>query len=283
MPARKTLKEILKRNRLAPQKSLGQNFLANDQVATRIVEDACVTANDTIIELGVGFGSLTIPLAARAARVIGLEIDAGIVNWHAEQNLLPPNVDLRHQDLLEADFRALAEETAAPLKIVANLPYSVSSPLLFKLLDNVDVLDWAVLMLQKEVADRLTAARGTKDYGILTVLFAPLAVVERLLLVAPGNFHPKPKVDSTVIRILFNKTRPFDLPSSRWPTFKKIVKGAFQQRRKTLLNALTASGMFPDGKDQVRSLLNEAGLDPLKRAENLSASEYMELTRLYCR
>lgn len=283
MPEPSSIKNILKRNRLAPQKSLGQNFLTNGQVAMKIVEKAGVVETDTIIELGVGLGALTIPLATKASKVIGLEIDAGIVKWHAEQKVLPANVEIRHQDLLEADFRTLAKETDSPLKIVANLPYSVSSPLLFKLLDNADILDWAVLMLQKEVADRLTAAKNTKEYGILTVLFAPFAVVERLFLVGPGNFHPKPKVDSTVIRLRFNKSAQNVLPPSQWHTFRNLVKSAFQQRRKTLLNALAASALFPGGKSQIRTLLNEAGIDPRSRAEDLTAATYVELIRLYCR
>jgi 16S rRNA (adenine1518-N6/adenine1519-N6)-dimethyltransferase len=283
MPDQNTVKSILKRNRLAPRKSLGQNFLTNSQVASRIVEEAGIARTDTIIELGVGLASLTLPLAVRAERVIGLEIDAGLISWHTEQKSLPANVEIRHQDLLEADFRKLAEETGAPLKIVANLPYSVSSPLLFKLLDNADLLDWAVLMVQKEVADRLTAARNTKEYGILTVLFAPLATVTRLFLVGPGNFHPKPKVESAVIRISFSQSKQKILLHQQWPVFKKLVKSAFQQRRKTLLNALAASSLFPGGKPQARSLLMEAGIEERKRAEDLLAADYLELTGLYCR
>ncbi|MEJ2688420.1 MAG: 16S rRNA (adenine(1518)-N(6)/adenine(1519)-N(6))-dimethyltransferase RsmA [Deltaproteobacteria bacterium] len=283
MPNQNTIKTILRRNRLAPQKSLGQNFLTNNQVALRIVEKAGISRTDTIIELGVGLASLTLPLAARAARVIGLEIDAGLISWHTEQRLLPANVELRHQDLLEADFRKLAEETGGPLKIVANLPYSVSSPLLFKLLDNADILDWAVLMVQKEVAGRLTSSRNTKEYGILTVLFAPLATITRLFLVGPGNFHPKPKVDSVVIRISFSQSGQKFLLLPQWSIFKKLVKSAFQQRRKTLLNALAASPLFSGGKSQVRTLLNEAGIEERKRAENLLASDYLELAGLYCR
>lgn len=283
MPSQNTIRAILKDSRLAPHKSLGQNFLTNPQVALRIVEEAGIASTDCIIELGVGLASLTVPLATRAARVIGLEIDAGIISWHKEQQLLPANVELRHQDLLAADFTKLAEETGAPLKIVANLPYSVSSPLLFKLLDNAESLDWAVLMVQKEVADRLTATSNTKEYGILTVLFAPLATVSRLFLVGPGNFHPKPKVDSTVIRILFKRAGQKGFVPPQWLIFKRLVKSAFQQRRKTLLNALAASSLFPDGKPQVRVLLQEAGINERKRAEDLQANDYMTLTRLYSR
>lgn len=283
MPSQHTVKAILKDSRLAPHKRLGQNFLTNTQVATRIAEEAGVASTDSIIELGVGLAALTLPLAARAGRVIGLEIDSGIISWLKEEQLLPANVELRRQDLLQTDFGKLAEETGARLKIVANLPYSVSSPLLFKLLDTADNLAWAVLMLQKEVADRLTASRNTKEYGILTVLFAPLATVTRLFLVGPGNFHPKPKVDSAVIRIRFNQPGQHVFPPPQWPIFKKLVKSAFQQRRKTLLNALAASPLFPDGKPQARSLLQKAGIEARRRAEDLSASEYMALTRLYCR
>lgn len=283
MPGQNAIKAILKHNRLAPHKSLGQNFLTNNQVAIRIVEEAGITKTDNIIELGVGLASLTMPLAARAARVIGLEIDPGIIAWHREQQLLPANVDLRHQDLLDANFRELADENGGPLKIVANLPYSVSSPLLFKLLDNADCLDWAVLMVQKEVADRLTAPRNTKEYGILTVLFAPLATITRLFLVGPGNFHPKPKVDSAVIRIHFDQSAKEVFTPTQWTIFKKLVKSAFQQRRKTLLNALAASpNLFPGGKPQLSTLLQTAGIEARNRAEDLLAADFMKLTQLYC-
>ena len=196
-------KAILHQRQLAASRQRGQNFLVHRRTAELIVELAGVTPEDRVVELGVGFGALTLPLAARAAAVIGLEIDSGIIAWHQDEQDLPANVSLRHEDLLKADFPKLAEECGGRLKIVANLPYSISNPLLFKLLENRDIVDSAVLMLQKEVAQRLTAKPATKEYGILTVLLNGCARVEKLLDVGPGQFHPRPKVDSVVVKITF--------------------------------------------------------------------------------
>ena len=144
-----SIKKILSKYQLAPSKKLGQNFLVHRQTAQRIVELAGVTPEDAVVELGVGLGSLTLPLAERVRQVIGLELDAGIIAYHHAQQDLPANVTLIHQDLLKADFAGLAAQTEGPLKILANLPYSISNLLLFKLVESHESLDRAVLMLQK--------------------------------------------------------------------------------------------------------------------------------------
>jgi 16S rRNA (adenine1518-N6/adenine1519-N6)-dimethyltransferase len=277
MPDPKNIKEILRSHGLAPNKNLGQNFLTNPAIASRIVTEAGITKKDTVLELGVGLATLTLPLAALAGKVIGLEIDQGIINWHKEASILPDNVELVHQDLLLADFENLAKTHRCKLKILANLPYSVSSPLLFKLLDNAAYIDFAVLMLQKEMAARLTARKGTKEYGILTVLFAPYATVQKLFLVGPGNFHPRPKVDSTVVRMTFHSPPESLKNFSTAEKFRHLVRAAFQQRRKTLINSLAGSSLFPEGKGQIRLLLEGIGIDPRSRAENLEYEEYMLL------
>lgn len=200
----RNIKHILHDQKLAPLKSLGQNFLVNPQIAARIVELSGIGPDDTVVEFGVGFGSLTIPLAARAARVIGLEIDAGIIKWHQDNAILPDHVTLIHQDLLKADLGDFFKQSGRRLRILANLPYSVSNPLLFRLIEHRQYLEFTVLMLQKEVAARLTAAVGTKSYGVLSVLLGSCATIEKLLELGPGQFHPRPKVDSTVVRITFN-------------------------------------------------------------------------------
>jgi len=277
MPDPKNIKEILRSHKLAPNKDLGQNFLTNPAIASRIVTEAGITPKDTVLELGVGMATLTLPLAALAGKVIGLEIDQGIINWHKEASILPDNVELIHQDLLLADFENLAKILHCKLKILANLPYSISSPLLFKLLDNEAYIDLAVLMLQKEMAARLTARKGTKEYGILTVLSAPYATVRKLFAVGPGNFYPRPKVDSTVVRMTFHSPPESLKNDSTAKKFRHLVRAAFQQRRKTLVNALAGSSLFPEGKGQIRILLEEVGIDPHSRAENLEYKEYMLL------
>lgn len=282
MTSTRQIRDILKNRQLAPQKKLGQNFLVHQQTAEKIVRLAGVKPDDTLIELGVGFGSLTLPMAAQARQVIGLEIDTGIIAWHHEAHDLPDNVVLEHQDLLAADYAALADRAGGRLKIMANLPYSISNPLLFTLVDNREIMEWAVLMLQKEVGDRLTARVGTKEYGVLSVLMAGCASVQKIMDVGPGQFHPRPKVDSVVLRLTFHP-RPEKinlLPPHDQGLLKKVVKSAFQKRRKTLLNSLSSSPLLSLDKNAVQLALHAAAIDPQKRAENLSIEEYVKLTNV---
>jgi 16S rRNA (adenine1518-N6/adenine1519-N6)-dimethyltransferase len=281
MTTNNPLKALLAEHHLAPSRKMGQNFLVHRQTAEKIVSLAEAGAEDTIVELGVGFGALTKPLASRVERVIGLELDSGIIRFHQQEGNLPGNVDLIHQDLLKADFRKLAEESGGELKIMANLPYSVSSPLLFKLMENREVMGWAVLMLQKEVADRLTAPVGSKEYSILTVLLGACASVTPLLRLGPEQFHPRPKVDSLVVRLTFSPPpeRSRRLPPHDHQLLRKLVKAAFQQRRKTLLNGLAS--VWPAlGKEQWQQLLAAADIPPAIRAERLALEEYVRLANL---
>ncbi|NOX25874.1 MAG: ribosomal RNA small subunit methyltransferase A [Deltaproteobacteria bacterium] len=280
---RQEIKAALHKNKLAPNKRLGQNFLVSSQIVEAILARACPDPDDTIIELGVGLGSMTIPLAAMVKNVIGIEIDAGLVRWHREHKDLPENVTLLHEDLLQSDFRRLAMENGGRLKIIANLPYSISNPLLFKLLEHKDIMDYAVLMLQKEVADRLSAAASTKEYGVLSVLIGSCAAVQPLMKIGPEQFHPRPKVDSRVVRITF---RPLPEQIEQLPVYdmkllKALVKGAFGQRRKTLLNALAATGIKNLNKDDIRRVLAVAGLAESKRPDQLTVPEYVNLCRCY--
>ena len=274
-------KEILAHHQLAPSRKRGQNFLVNRHVAEAIVELSGVSQDDRVIELGVGFGALTIPLAAKAEHVFGLEIDAGIIKYHQESGDLPVNVTLLHQDLLQADFARLAEECGSRLKILANLPYSLSNPLLFKLVENREVLESAVLMLQKEVAQRLLARPATKEYGVLTVLLNGCAEIKKLLDVGPGQFHPRPKVDSVVVKITFLPVpdRVAKLPEHDPILLKKLVKAAFQQRRKTLQNSLSASGLSGTAKIDLPALFRKAAIDPMIRPERLTVEDFVQLAR----
>ena len=191
---------------------------------------------------------------------------------------MPANVRLLHQDVLTADFSALAAEHG-PLKIVANLPYSISSPFLFKLIDCCHQVRFAVLMLQKEFARRLIARPGTKEYGAPTVLLAACAAAEPLLEVGPEEFHPRPKVDSLVLRLTFQPVpeRARQLGDFDRPLLKRVVSAAFGQRRKTLLNSLNAAGL--GGKAELAAALAAAGLAPSERAERLTVEDFTRLTR----
>jgi len=278
----KKIKYILQQQKLAPKKRFGQNFLINKNISEKIVKLAGVGPDDTIIELGVGFGALTFHLAKICKRVIGLEIDSGIIRYHLEAGSLPENVTLVHQDILQADFVKLAEESGARLKMIANLPYSISNPLLFKLTGYKDKIEWAVLMLQKEVAQRLTAEIGTKNYGILTVRMASCASVKKLLNLGPQHFHPRPKVDSQVVKITFfpRPERAEALPHYDLKLFKNIIDAAFQQRRKTLVNALSASNRLEADKKTIVRSLEKLGLDNRIRGERLSVEDYVALTNI---
>ena len=278
----KKIKDILQQQKLAPKKRFGQNFLINKNISEKIVKLAGVGPDDTIIELGVGFGALTFHLAKICKRVIGLEIDSGIIRYHLEAGSLPKNVTLVHQDILQADFVKLAAESGARLKMIANLPYSISNPLLFKLTGYKDKIEWAVLMLQKEVAQRLTAEIGTKDYGILTVRMAACASVKKLLNLGPQHFHPRPKVDSQVVKITFfpRPERAEALPHYDLKLFKNIIDAAFQQRRKTLVNALSASNRLEADKKTIIRSLEKLGLDNRIRGERLSVEDYVALTNI---
>ena len=281
MPPDKNIKKILQQRKLAPKKRFGQNFLINKNISEKIVKLAGIGSDDTVIELGVGFGALTGYLAGICRKVIGLEIDSGIVRYHREEGNLPENVTLIHQDILLADFAELAEESGARLKIIANLPYSISNPLLFKLTEHMDKMEWAVLMLQKEVAQRLSAEIGTKDYGILSVRMAACASVKKLLDLGPQHFHPRPKVDSQVVKITFfpKPERAAALSAYDHLPFKNIVDAAFQQRRKTLINALSSSRLVEADKKMIEGALKKLGLDSRIRGERLSVEDFVALTK----
>lgn len=257
---------------------MGQNFLACPDTVQQILRLSTLNSHDKIVELGVGLGALTKPLAAQVEQVIGLEIDRGIIAYHQKQQDLPDNVSIRQQDLLTQDFGQLARELGQPLKIMANLPYSISNPLLFKLLAYREEMDWAVLMLQKEVGLRLAAHSGTKEYGILSVLYNGCSSITNLLKVDPGKFHPRPKVDSVVIKIDFNAPPYPDAILTNPAHLMALVKAGFQQRRKTLINAVSGSSLNLS-KEMVGAALDHCGLPRKIRAEALTYNNFLMLAK----
>jgi 16S rRNA (adenine1518-N6/adenine1519-N6)-dimethyltransferase len=273
-------KSILKQQGLAPTKKLGQNFLVHRHTAERIVGLAGITDQDIVLEIGVGLGALTSPLARQAKQGIGMEADSGIIALHARENTLPANVQLMHQDVLKADFSALADQCGGRLKIIANLPYSISSPFLFKLTAQHDLIDFAVVMLQKEVGLRLLAEPGTKEYGVPTVLMASCAKTTMLMQVKPEEFHPRPKVDSVIVRLAFQPLpeRVQAIGPIEYPLLRQVVNGAFGQRRKTLLNALSSTGLLD--KKTMGQCISQAGLAPAIRAERLELEDFVRLSRI---
>lgn len=288
MTAPHSTRTSLEKHQLTPKKRFGQNFLVHAGTAEAIVHAGEISSDDIILEVGVGLGALTRPLARAARQVIGLEIDSGIIRYHSEEADLPENVTLIHQDVLKADFQALYEQCRGPIKIMANLPYSISNPFLFKLIENQEKMAWATIMLQKEVADRLTAQPGTKEYGVPTVLLGACATVTKLLTLKPAEFHPRPKIDSVVVRIDFNRQteRIKALPPYDHALLHRVVRGAFSQRRKTLLNTLSSAKILPMigeedkaiTKQRTENAILRAGIAPTARAEDLNLENFVQLT-----
>lgn len=282
-------RKSLQEEKLAPKKQLGQNFLVHKATADAIAHCGNIASDDIILEVGVGLGALTQPIAERAKSVIGLEIDSGLVRFHTEKEDLPDNVTLLHQDILKADFAELVRLSDGPLKIMANLPYSISNPFLFKLIEHQEKIAWATVMFQKEVADRLTAAPGTKQYGIPTVLLKSCATIKSLLTLKPAEFHPRPKIDSVVVRIEFLDSVGIPTREYDWPLFQKIVRAAFSQRRKTLLNTLSSGKFFMEiskgdkktEKQLVTETLSLAGIEAKLRAETLDLDTFIDLTQAF--
>lgn len=284
-------RQSLDKHSLAPKKKFGQNFLVNRRTAEAIVRAGNVLHDDIIIEVGVGLGALTQPLAEQAKRVVGLEIDSGLIRFHEEENDLPDNVTLIHQDVLKSNFSQLSQEYGGPLKILANLPYSISNPFIFKLIENKQHVASATIMLQKEVAERLMAVPSTKEYGVPSVLLQSCATIKKMMTLKPAEFHPRPKIDSVVIRIEFSHT-PFqsaDGTPFSYSVFKNIVRTAFNQRRKTILNTLSGAAFFmckadidkAANKILTEKTIYEAGLDPSVRPEVLHLEEFIKLAIVF--
>lgn len=281
--------DTLKSNKLTAKKRFGQNFLVNKNTAEAIVRSGKLSPEDTVVEVGVGLGALTIPLAHAARQVIAYEIDSGIVRLHQKEQDLPDNVTLIHQDILKADFKAMYTQCGGPIKILANLPYSISNPFIFKLIENSHLIHSVTVMLQKEVADRLNAQPCTKDYGVPTILLGSCATVEKRLTLKPAEFHPRPKVDSVVIFIDFSKNRLDEGTSTNFDKkiFTKIVRTTFNQRRKTIANTLKDAGVFgaigqdfkESNKEKALQALDAAGITPQTRPETLTVTKFVELAR----
>jgi 16S rRNA (adenine1518-N6/adenine1519-N6)-dimethyltransferase len=243
--------------------------------ARRIVEALGLRGDETVVEIGAGLGALTVFLARQARRLVALERDPALVRFLREE-VFPetPGVEVRCQDVLRFDFLGLSREVNQPLVVAGNLPYQITSPLLFKLMEEQQALSRAVLMMQQEVGARLLAAAGSKDYGVLSVLLPYHFYLRRLFSLGPANFFPPPQVDSLVLSL----TPATTSPPARDPTLlARVVKAAFGQRRKTLNNTLTAGAAFGLSPAEVRRAFAELGLDAGRRGETLSLSEFVVL------
>lgn len=249
---------------LRPIQSLGQNFLQDPNIVRKIVEAVRAPADAHVVEIGPGEGALTASLADRYATFTAIEIDERAVGLLRERI---PGLDVRHRDILEVDWGELAAEKGAPIYVVGNLPYNITSQILFGILEAGDVVAEAVLMMQREVAERLVAKPRTKAYGILSVQTQIFADPELLFTVSPNVFYPRPDVSSAVVRVTIKP----EIRAADHAFVREVVRTAFNQRRKTLRNSLSPwtrerSIALPDGREK-------------QRAEELSPEEFVELAR----
>jgi 16S rRNA (adenine1518-N6/adenine1519-N6)-dimethyltransferase len=272
------VRAFLEAHGLAARRDLGQNFLHDERVAEKLARIAAVESGDRVIEIGTGLGILTQALAARAGRVITVEVDAGIVRALRREAVLPANVELIHGDALDLDLDRMAGEAAGPVRIVGNLPYAVASPLLRRLLDCRErLVSWSV-MVQKEVAARLLATPGTREYGSLTVLHQLVATVKIGLDVHPRCFYPVPRVTSTFLQI--TPRSEVSLTAGELRMVEGVVRAAFAHRRKTIVNSLrtAAAGSFLPPQ-RIAETLAGHGIDRRARAQSLSPEQWLEIAR----
>lgn len=268
--------DVVKKHGFKFTKSLGQNFLIDDNIIDKIVDGAGAGPGDKIIEVGPGIGTLTRELASRADKLMAVEIDRNLIPILADTLGDYNNVKIVNEDIIKADIRGLIDENldGGPVKLVANLPYYITTPIIMRFLEeDINVTD-IVVMVQKEVAERMNAQPGGKDFGALSVAVQYYCDTEIVAKVPRHLFVPQPNVDSIVIALRVRPERKYKVDDEA--LFFRVVKAAFGQRRKTLLNSISSMGTL--SKDGVKEALLEAGIDEKRRGETLSLDEFALLS-----
>ena len=269
--------EILQKYKFVFQKKFGQNFLIDPRVLEKIVDASRVTAEDCVLEIGPGIGTMTQYLAERAGHVVAVEIDANLIPILQETLAEYRNVTVLHQDILKTDIRAIARDWGGgrPLKVTANLPYYITTPIIMNLLEQDIPVDTITVMVQKEVADRMQVGPGTKDYGALSLAVQYYARAELVANVPPNCFMPRPGVGSAVIRLTKYQTPPVQ-PKDPDLMFR-LIRASFNQRRKTLQNGLNNSPDVPCSREAIAAAIEKLGLPAAVRGETLSLQQFADL------
>lgn len=270
-------RNLLKAWELKPKKRLGQNFLTDPSTARTIIARADLSADDVVLEIGAGLGALTIPLAMAVKKVYAVEKDDQLIELLKAELLANriTNCEVIAQNILEMKLDTIAAATPQKLTVVGNLPYGISSQILIKLIQSRSAIERAVLMFQKELAQRIGSEPGGRQYGRITAMLRYCADIRFLADIKASVFYPPPKVDSAVIEITFKATTIYG-PHDEDMLYK-VIKAAFGNRRKTLKNALTAAGLQIESQIALQALYG-AGIDPTRRAETLSPSEFVALS-----
>ena len=273
-------KFILKKYHITANKKLGQNFLINDEVINGIVEASNIQKEDLVIEIGPGLGTLTSELLENAGKVIAIELDENMIPILNDRFKLYDNFELLNEDVLKVDLNKLISENMGGLskaKVVANLPYYITTPIIMKLLENKLNIESITVMVQKEVADRITAKPGDKLSGSITYSVDYYAEAEKIVFVDKSSFIPAPEVDSEVIKLQIREEPKVHVENEE--LFFKVIKASFMQRRKTLLNGLSNSGIIKD-KESLKKILQKLGLSVDIRGEKLTIEQFAELSNL---
>lgn len=272
--------EVLRKYEFAFRKQLGQNFLIDPGVLDAIAEAAEISSGDMVLEIGPGIGTLTRRLAAEAGHVVAVEIDDHLIPILRDTLSDLTNVTVIHNDILKTDIRALADEYngGRPIRVVANLPYYITTPIVMGLFESGVPLSSVTVMVQKEVAERMQAGPGTKDYGALSLTVRYYSEAEIVAHVPPSCFIPRPKVGSAVIRL-----RRREVPAVRTEDPNGLfclIRAAFGQRRKTLANALANAASLSFSKEQIQQAITEAGFSPTVRGEALTLEQFARLQEI---
>ena len=270
--------EIIQKYEFMFQKKFGQNFLIDAHVLEKIISAAGITKDDCVLEIGPGIGTMTQYLAENAGHVVAVEIDRNLIPILKETLADYDNVTVINEDILRVDIKALAEEYngGKPIKVVANLPYYITTPIIMGLFESGVPIDNITVMVQKEVADRMKEGPGSKDYGALSLAVQYYAEPEIVANVPPNCFIPRPNVGSAVIRLTRHKEMPVEVKDPA--LMFKIIRASFNQRRNTLQNGLGNASELPYTKEQIAAAIAEMGLTPTIRGEALSLAQFAQLS-----
>ena len=272
-----TVREILTDHGIRPLKRLGQSFLEDRNAINKIIRISNIQEDDIIVEIGAGVGLMTESIAKQAKKVIALDIDPRMVGILKKRMAPYRHVDIVQADVLEYDFSsAIGESPSRKIKVIGNIPYNISSQILFRLLAYRDHISSMILMFQKELADRLTATPGTKAYGVPTVLVSMYLLCSREMAIPRSCFYPKPAVMSSVLKMVIREKPQLDLADHDF--FFKIAKTAFAKRRKTLLNNLRGLKLLGYSDMDMANALKNSGIDGARRGETLTAEEIGKLS-----
>ena len=272
--------EILQKYNFSFQKKFGQNFLINSAVLEEIIDAAGVTKDDFVIEIGPGIGTMTQYLCEAARQVIAVEIDTNLIPILQDTLSEYYNVQVLNQDILKVDINALANEynNGKPIKVVANLPYYITTPIIMGLFESHVPIDSITIMVQKEVADRMQEGPGSKEYGALSLAVQYYAKPEIVVEVPPSCFMPQPKVGSAVIRLTRHEKAPVDVDNEK--LLFQIIRASFNQRRKTLANGLNNFPAINLTKEQIQESITELGVPVTVRGEALSLEQFAQLSNI---